>query len=80
VQVQLGIAPAVLWQAMRLQSARPGAIAYCANCESYFVFGPGPVTEELRAVSIPRDEGEAIHDDENLLGEDTERVNLSSEA
>ena len=46
VQVQLGIAPSVVWQAVRLQAARPGAIAYCPQCNSYFVFGPCALTEE----------------------------------
>lgn len=51
VQVQLGIAPGVVWQAARLQTARPGVIAFCAECDSYFVFGPGTVSEELEAAS-----------------------------
>ena len=51
VQVQLGMAPAVVRQAMRLQSARPGASAFCPECDSYFVYGPWEMTAELQTVS-----------------------------
>ena len=51
VQVQLGIAPAVVWQAMRLQSARPGAIAFCPACDSYFVYPPWEMITALQTVS-----------------------------
>jgi hypothetical protein len=40
VEVHLGLAPGVIWQAVRLQSHRPGATAFCPHCNSYFVFGP----------------------------------------
>jgi hypothetical protein len=51
VPLQLGNAPAVVWQAMRLQTARPGAIGLCSQCDSYFVFGPCSITEPLRATA-----------------------------
>ncbi|HUG90009.1 MAG TPA: hypothetical protein VML55_04190 [Planctomycetaceae bacterium] len=46
IKVRLGIAAPLVWQAVRLQSARPGAIVFCPNCNSYFVFGPCALTEQ----------------------------------
>jgi hypothetical protein len=46
VEVHLGIAPNVIWEAVRLQSTRSGATVFCPHCESYFVFRPSSLTDE----------------------------------
>lgn len=47
VQTHLGIAPSVLQQAVRLQTAQHGAIAFCQQCNSYFLFGPGAISDAI---------------------------------
>ena len=51
MEVHLGLAPGVIWQAVRLQSHRPGATVFCPHCNSYFIFGPCALSDEAAKAS-----------------------------